>query len=861
MKTRPACLWDISAIEWQLRKKAKRANLVDAITPRQIKRAALAAASSLAVLAAMPSAQAQSQTKVSAPRTIDVPAGPLGQSIVTISDLFGVPVVAPSRFVAGKRAPSISGSLTVQEALAQVLAGSGLKATTAGNGGIVIGQQVAQIGVQPELALQDQDKKAETIVITATRQPQPINEIARSVIVLDYPAIRTEIAKSSNIFNLVGALVPALGPPTQNDIDRAQTLRGRDPQYLIDGVPLSFNGGAGSGAGQLAKFDPEILGRVEVLYGPNAVYGAGATGGVIQFFTRQASEELIDVRLRQQLSFFPGADNIFNNLSRSMKTNVGASGTVDRFDYLVNFSFDSNNGIFDGEDDLRAPVFSGFEDELTYFAKLGFDISKTQRLEGFYNFVDQAPDNRVFDISLTEDGRAIAAVSANQLAFTYGSDNEPINKKRAWNLKYTNDALFGGALSLQYYGRDEDRVSTLIDLRNATLPAVFPDNYQSFFTDKGWGIRSQYSRTVVERVNVLVGVDYNTEERISDARVYDLGPNFDNERLVTNAIREDAFLFPFELETLGIFAQFDIRVLERLRLSGGIRWEDVSFEIGSGTRVFEIVTDESGNQISRQGGAGDNDGIAWNIGATYEFAEWLSGFVNFSQGFEIPSLINLSFLVPSGEPLATSEAAEPQIVDNYEIGLRGAYGIFDYSLAAYYARSELGATFIVAPGSMQGEFARSPQRNYGFELSAGVEPINDLRLSAAFSWNEGDFDADDDGDFNPLSGLEVAPWKFTFDVSYDVNDDLNLNGRVLTVGDRSRAFDQGTDPAPVEGYSVIDIGAFYTVGPGSLSFQITNLLNNTYIPTSNQTYVGTGFVDRIVGGPGRQVILAYEFTL
>ncbi|MEM8937445.1 MAG: TonB-dependent receptor [Pseudomonadota bacterium] len=698
------------------------------------------------------------------------------------------------------------------------------------------------------------------IVVTATRRPQKINEIARSVVVVGPELIGENRAKSSNIFDLIGAAVPSLGPPSQNDISRGQTLRGRDPQYLIDGVPLGFNGGSGAGAGELAKFDPEILGRIEVLYGPNAVYGAGATGGVIQFFTKEASEEPFEIRLRQQFSTFLNADNIFSNTARSNKTTVAASGTLGKFDYLLNYSFDSVNGIIDAEGDVQNRVFYGFEDEASYFAKIGFDITENQRIEGFYNFVDQEPDPRVFDSVITDDGRAISVVSASAAPFTYGPDNQPLNEKKAWNVRYSIDELFGGAFSVQYYGRDEDRVTELIDLRANNFAPPFPDNYQALFLDRGEGVRTQYSTTIFDRIGILLGFDYDESERRSDALVFELGPDFDDDRNVINPIREDTFLFPVELEQWGIFAQVDIEVTEDLRLSGGVRFEDVSFEIGSGTRVFEVVTNPDGSQISRQGGSGENDGIAWNVGVSYDATDWLNVYANFAQGFEIPSLTSLGFRVPPDQPLTASAAVEPQVVDNYEIGLRGAVGVWDYSLAGYFSQSELGATFIIPPGSFMGGFARAPQENYGFEAVVGVNPIENLRLSGALSWNDGDFDIDDDGDFDPLPGLEAPGLKFVFNANYDVNEDLSLNGQILTVGDRNRAFDAGIDPAPVDGYTVVDIGALYAIGPGALSFQLTNLLNTNYITAANQTFVGTGFVDRVVGAAGRQVILAYEVT-
>ncbi|MEM9168013.1 MAG: TonB-dependent receptor [Pseudomonadota bacterium] len=818
-------------------------------------RSLLAAASVISVAAATTPAGAQSATV----QQIEISARPLSEALVAIGRAYGVTVIASDDVTAGKTAPPVSGAMTAEQALAQALAGSGLRAARAANGAYVIAARVvepASIETPEAVGRQVQD----TILVTAGRRRQNINEIARAVVVIDFDNVRTEAAKSSSIFNLVGATIPALGPPTQNNINRAQTLRGRDAQYLIDGVPLGFNGGAGSGLGELDKFDVEIIERIEVLYGPNAVYGAGATGGVIQFFTRAPSQEPFEFRVRQQFSTFLGADDIFGDIARSNKTTVGASGTLGRFDYLLNASFDSNNGVIDGEDDLRAPVFSSFDNELSYFAKVGFTIDSDQRIEGFYNFVDLSFDDRVFDVSITDDGRAVGQLSDNQVAFTYGADNEPINEKRAWNFRYTHDNLLGGAFAFQYYGRDEDIIEPLTDLRALAFAPPFPDNFQAFFTDKGEGVRTQYSRSFLDRFNILFGVDYNEESRSSDARVYELGPDFDDERSVTNAVREDTFLFPYALETLGLFGQVDIAVTDRIRLTGGVRWEDVEFEIGSGTRVFEVVTDANGDQIERQGGFGENDGVAWNIGATIDVSEDVTVFGSFAQGFEIPSLLSLSFLVPAGEPLATSAAAAPQIVDNYEIGLRGAAGIWDYSASAYFASSELGATFLLAQGSTQGEFIRAPQENYGFETSIGVEPTERFRLSGAFSWNDGDFDGDDDGNFDALSGLEVAPWKLIVDARFDATDDLSFNGKILTIGGRDRAFDDGVDPAPVDGYTTVDIGGVYETGPGVLTVQLTNVFNNTYIPTANQTFAGTGFVDRVVAGPGRQLIAAYAFN-
>lgn len=741
-------------------------------------------------------------------------------------------------------------------------------ALTAVTLGAFLSPSFAQSAVEEDSAkVKNRTAFEDTIVVTAGRRPQSILEIARTAIVIGPAEVEENLARSSNINDLVALAIPGFGPPIQNDITRAQSLRGRAAQILIDGVPLDFNGGGGSGLSVFAKFDPEIIGRLEVLYGPNTVYGAGATGGVIQFFTREASKEAFALRFRQQFSTFTGAPNLYDDLALSYKTTVQASGTVNIVDYLFSYSFDSINGQFDAEGDLSNPVFYGFEDEKTYFAKVGINPTPDIRIEGSFNFIELNPDGRVFQSSITDDGRAIGSVDTNQLEFNFGSFNQPINEKEFYNVRYTHNNLLGGELAAQYFGRTEEVIGGFIDLRalaaSPTWPTGWPDNYQAFFTDEGEGYRLQYSRAVGERLNLLGGIDYQEQTRGSEAVVFTLDPDFDETRNVSEPNRTDLFLFPFTVETTGLFLQADFKATDRLRFSAGVRNEDVSFEIGSGTRVFETTLDENGVQVARPGGSGENNGIAFNFGASFDATDWLTVYGSFAQGFEIPALSVVAGQTPPDAPLQGDDAVEPQIVDNYEIGFKGAYGIWDYNFAAFFSDSELGTNFLYNPETLAGEYNRAPQENYGFETIVGVEPTDNLRIQGAFSWNDGDFDGDGDGPggFEPLSGLDVQPYKLTLNVNYDVSERLSLNSVLLNVGDRDRAFDEGIDLYPFEGYTQLDVGASYEVGPGRLNVQLTNVLNEDYVTIGNQTYINNPrFAPRVVGAPGRRINVAYDVT-
>ena len=705
----------------------------------------------------------------------------------------------------------------------------------------------------------------EEVVVTANRRPQRIPEIARSVLVLDNLVIEENLVKTSNIGDLLGTSVPGFGPPSATDIDRTLTLRGRDVQYLIDGVPVQFNGGAGYGSFALAKFDPEIIGRAEVLYGPTAVYGAGATGGVIQYFTKPAPEgEPFQLRLRGQTTTF--TDDFADSETTSYKTTIGVSGDLGAFDYFVNYSYDRQRGILDGEGDLVNPVFYGYTKEDFYFAKVGYDLTDSQRIEAFYNYTEFETDRPASTVTIQDDDRATAEIIDNPPA-TGPEALAPSNEKTFWNVSYTHADLFGGALLLQYYDREDEVVDGLIDLRSSAAapgwPAGWPDNYSSAFVDEGKGFRSQYSRAFGERFNVIVGFDQDEQSRASSAQVYSLSPDFDETGDIGTVIRDGLFLFPFELETWGVFAQLEYEVSDTFRVTGGVRYEEVDFDIGAGTRIFESTLDENGVQVARPGGSGASDGDAWNIGVTWDVFSWASVFANVSQGFEVPALSQVASIVPPDQQLQSDEAVSPQVVDNYEIGLRGAAGDWRYSAAAYFADSDLGQNFIYDPVTNQGEYNRSPQENYGFELVLGWAPVPAIDLLATVSWGEGDFDPDGDGpeDDVPLTTLDVPPWKFTLNGRWTLSNTLDVNALLLVVGDRDRAFDEGVDLYEIDGYTTLDLGLNWNVFSGTLSAQLTNALDETYITPASQTYIGNPvFAPRVAGAPGRALSLAYSIT-
>jgi iron complex outermembrane receptor protein len=204
-------------------------------------------------------------------------------------------------------------------------------------------------------------------------------------------------------------------------------------------------------------------------------------------------------------------------------------------------------------------------------------------------------------------------------------------------------------------------------------------------------------------------------------------------------------------------------------------------------------------------------------------------------------------------------ALEPQKVDNYEIGVRGRWQNLQTSLSAFYSYSALGTFFQISPGDSVGTLTRAPQRNYGIEATVDWQPTDTWQLGTAFSWNEGEADADDDGEFTALSTFDVQPWKLTAYIENRTTPTWSNRLQLLYSGNRDRGFEAGADGVAIEDYITLDLLSQLQIGDGVLSLGIENLLDNQYFPVYSQ--VLSGFNDaNYWAARGRRISLTYSIT-
>lgn len=133
-------------------------------------------------------------------------------------------------------------------------------------------------------------EEARPVVVTGALAPRSLgSEIAATSVLTRADLVRAGVTDLVAALNLLGsAQVEQLGGTGAQAALRLRGADSRDTLVLVDGVPLTD---VTSGAATLALLPVALIDRIEVVRGNlSALYGANATGGVVQVFTRRGRE-------------------------------------------------------------------------------------------------------------------------------------------------------------------------------------------------------------------------------------------------------------------------------------------------------------------------------------------------------------------------------------------------------------------------------------------------------------------------------------------------------------------------------------------------------------------------------------------
>jgi vitamin B12 transporter len=171
------------------------------------------------------------------------------------------------------------------------------------------------------------------IVVSGSREPQPLERVTADVVVIDAERIRSSTADSVEdlLRREAGMQLGRNGGPGKSSSTFIRGAASNSVVVLIDGVRI---GSATLGQAQFEGISLAQIDRIEVLRGPgSSLYGADAVGGVVQIFTQRGE----------------GPPNISANAAagsyRSYEAGLGVSGAQQGFDYVLSLARDSSRGV------------------------------------------------------------------------------------------------------------------------------------------------------------------------------------------------------------------------------------------------------------------------------------------------------------------------------------------------------------------------------------------------------------------------------------------------------------------------------------------------------------------------------------
>lgn len=691
-------------------------------------------------------------------------------------------------------------------------------------------------GSLTHLSIQFSDAQTQLseVIVSAGRTRETIDEVPSSVSIVGLRTLQQNINITTNLGDILENRVSGLAPSTGLSSNFGQTLRGRSLLIMVDGVPQSTP--LRNGAMDLRALDPAVIERIEVVKGATAIYGNGAAGGLINYFTRNARTNKL---LNSQTSVGMTGSLVKRSNSMGGRLSQLLYGDKGKFSYVVSGVYEQTGELKDADGDVLPPVYGlGETDSYNAFTKLGYDFNANHKVQATYNFYSsRQPTNYVTINGDYKTGKKTTAKLGENKGVPQGvRGNHNLSVQFSGNTgiantRYDADVYYQSVDNIFFYSE------------------VFVDGGVSRILSKKNGAR------LVLNTPLLLN-------NLEAAFTYGL----DAQRDITSQPLVDGRIWVPEMDMFNLapFVQTKFTFFDKLVLKGGVRYEKVNIGVKDyatlptkNTRTGAVTP-----SINVKGGDLKYNTLVSNVGLRYNLSHYFSPYVSFSQGFSV-SDIGLVLRSARVNDIAKINT-EAVIINNYEAGFVSKFKKLRFEATGYISKSSLGANSVF----QNGEFVvvRTPERIYGYELAADMQVLKNLQAGFSYSYVEGKLDADNDGKYDGnkdeyLPGQRIASPKLAGHIDYSVvPGKLNLLLQYTGILKRDRFAKNSSgsyDPykAPVNQYHLFNSSIGYIFNENtSLNLGVENLLNEDYFTARSQY---GAFNDSYTKGKGA----SYRLTL
>lgn len=562
----------------------------------------------------------------------------------------------------------------------------------------------------------DADASAEAstlsaVVVTATRGSKAVDKIPGAVSVVTRKEIDDQLRVAEDLSAVLAAQVPGYAPSTQKLTSAGESMRGRTALILFDGIPQSNPLRAGAREGYFA--DPMLIERIEVVSGPSAVQGLGATGGIINHISRTPRKDGTTHTLDTKFSTQGRSDDATYKLGYLLEHKK------DAFDALVYLGGTQRGVGVDGDGHrLGLETTQGDLQDSTghdVFAKLGWQFASDQRLQASFNQFRVAGDG---DWTRVAGNRATGLPTSAQKGGTVPGQS-PRNKVSTAAFEWSHADLGGGTADVQLYKQD------FSSLYGAGVFASFQDTRiapsgtlvdQSDIVADKKGLRASWVRPEAG----LTGLEFTGG--------LDWLADTSKQRL---ALTDRDWVPPLQFQSLAPFAQLEYE-FGNFTLRGGLRHEHAELEVDTYTTLASYGSRKV------QGGNRSFDQPVRNLGMVWRFAPGWSSFMSYNEGFGLPDVgLVLRAVNADGRSVQDLAALEPVVTDNKELGLTWQHRLGSFTTSVYESSSDLSGQVRINAATGIGSVVRAPVRVRGVEFAGELRPAKSWTISANYAHTRG----------------------------------------------------------------------------------------------------------------------------
>ncbi|WP_432378753.1 TonB-dependent receptor [Duganella sp. P38] len=547
------------------------------------------------------------------------------------------------------------------------------------------------ISVAPSQAQEDANN---SVVISASRSNIEVDKAPQTAVVIKREDIEQQLTISSNSSDVLSNILPSYTPSRGKMNGSGETLRGRTPLILIDGVPQS-NPVRPTGR-EAHTIDYAMVDRIEIIQGPNAVNGLGATGGTINIITRRPEKgtlnQRIDVAVTAPTSGVEG-DTL------NYKTNYRLDGRMDKLDYLFAIGYEDQGLHLDGQGRaIGVDITQGdLMDSRSYdvLAKLGYRPDNRQRL--------QFSVNR-YRIKSKASYVGVAGNRQQGIPSTSVEGTPPGTP--AWNdvwtssASYQHDDLADMELSAMVFNQE------FVGLFGADNSATFQDPTiapRGTLYDQSRAVASKYGSKVGltkaglldGRLKLTLGFDTLFDEGKQD--MYGTGRTFVPESKYSN---------------LSLFTQAEYKLLDTVMLHAGVRRENADLKVDTYRTLAAY------NNTLVQGGKIKFNETLNNVGVVITPVRELTLYASYSEGFGLPDIgRTLRSINTPGQSINSLRALEPILTEGAELGARVRKDNWELDAAYYRSDSDFGTRVV----SVNGVFSMAREKR-GWKATTPAPP-------------------------------------------------------------------------------------------------------------------------------------------